>query len=78
MTRLSRPPSFLRILSRLSVTMDRRPDEVAVLTLARRHLLTFYDASYLELGLRESLPLATLDDDLAKAARREGLALVGR
>jgi predicted nucleic acid-binding protein len=44
-----------------------------VLNLARRHRLSSYDASYLELALRTGLPLATLDADLAKAARKSGL-----
>jgi predicted nucleic acid-binding protein len=39
--------------------------------------LTVYDAAYLELALREALPLATLDEALAAAARAEGVPLVG-
>lgn len=35
--------------------------------------LSAYDASYLELGLRRGLPLATLDEDLQKAAKRAGV-----
>ena len=37
--------------------------------LAVRHGLTAYDAAYLELALRLDVPLATLDQDLARAAR---------
>jgi len=48
------------------------------LDLADAHHLTVYDASYLELALRLALPLATLDDDLRKAAGREGLQLLGK
>ena len=47
-----------------------------VLALARRHGLTVYDASYLDLAMRECVPLATLDDRLAGAARRAGVPLV--
>jgi len=43
------------------------------LHLARRYGLSSYDASYLELALRAGLPLATLDTDLAKAARKAGV-----
>jgi predicted nucleic acid-binding protein len=39
--------------------------------------LTIYDAAYLELALREGLPLATLDEALVAAARAEGVPLVG-
>jgi predicted nucleic acid-binding protein len=44
-----------------------------ILQLARRYRLSSYDASYLELALRKGLPLATLDADLAKAARKSGV-----
>jgi predicted nucleic acid-binding protein len=47
-----------------------------VFALARRHGLTFYDAAYLELAKRERIPLATLDDGLADAARAEQVALI--
>jgi len=50
------------------------PGELALMTLARRDRLTVYDAAYLELALRERLDLATLDENLAEAARREGVA----
>jgi predicted nucleic acid-binding protein len=68
--------AFLRALSRLGVMVDRSPEEAAVLALARRHRLTVYDASYLELSLREGLALATLDADLARAARAERVSLL--
>jgi predicted nucleic acid-binding protein len=69
--------AFLRALSRLGIAIDRSPDEAVVLTLARRHRLTVYDASYLELSLREGLPLATLDGDLLRAARAERQVVLG-
>jgi predicted nucleic acid-binding protein len=47
------------------------------LALARGHRLTVYDAAYLELALREDLPLATLDAALARAARVEAVPLIG-
>jgi|SRR5271165_2478093 len=47
-----------------------------ILSLARAKLLTSYDAAYLELALRESLPLATLDEQLRKAARISGVSLM--
>jgi predicted nucleic acid-binding protein len=68
---------FLRDISRLTITIDSPPNEAQVLTLARRHRLTVYDAAYLELAGREALPLATLDEELAAAARAEQVALIG-
>lgn len=46
-----------------------------IFPLAEQHNLTVYDAAYLELAIREGLPLATLDDELRKAARAAGVVL---
>ena len=48
------------------------------LQLARRYRLSVYDASYLELALRGAHPLASLDGDLNKTARRTGVTRFGR
>ena len=45
--------------------------------IARRRKLTVYDAAYLELAIREGLPIATLDQELETAARAEGVAIIG-
>ena len=42
------------------------------LGLARAHDLSTYDAAYLELALRQGLPLATLDEPLRDALRAVG------
>ena len=68
---------FLRELERIAVAVDAAPLEDQVLALARQHRLTVYDAAYLELALRQDLPIATLDMPLAAAARAEGVALIG-
>lgn len=47
-----------------------------VLDLARAHGLSAYDAAYLELAMREGLPLATQDDALRVAAERAGVPLM--
>ena len=44
--------------------------------LAMRHDLSVYDAAYLELATRRSLPLATLDRALANAARAEKISVL--
>jgi predicted nucleic acid-binding protein len=67
---------FLRDLAGLRIRIDREPEEGAVLRLARTYRLSVYDASYLELALREGIPLATLDSELAAAARKEGTRLI--
>ena len=47
-----------------------------LLPLARAHRLTVYDAGYLELAERRGLPIATLDVELAQAARTVGLEVL--
>lgn len=55
---------------------DRGVDGVIdALDLAARHRLTVYDALYLQLALDTDALLATLDADLARAAREEGVEL---
>ena len=52
-------------------TAERATREV--MELARSEGLTVYDAAYLELAMREGLPLATLDTQLKAAATRVGV-----
>ena len=68
--------SYLRELARLRIRVDREPEDVAIMRLARAHRLSVYDASYLELALREATPIATLDAELAAAAVAEGAELI--
>jgi predicted nucleic acid-binding protein len=72
--------AFLEMLSELDVEVDSATFAKALtdtLQLARRHRLSSYDASYLEVALREGLALATLDEDLRKAAKKAGVTLFG-
>jgi predicted nucleic acid-binding protein len=69
---------FVALLERLPITIDRStPDRAAnsVASLARAHRLSAYDAAYLDLALREGLPLATRDEALRQAAAALGIAL---
>ncbi len=47
-----------------------------VLQLARAQGLSAYDASYLELAMRQASPLATLDARLAQVARQLGVSVI--
>ena len=47
-----------------------------ILPVARQHSLSGYDAAYLELALRQGLPLATLDEQLRRAAKTTGVVLL--
>lgn len=68
--------AFLEMLAAAPINADHSTFSSALsdtLHLARRYRLSSYDASYLELALRRALPLATLDADLNKAARKAGV-----
>ena len=68
--------AFLELLAAMDIAADAATFSRALsdtLHIARRYRLSAYDASYLELAMREGLPLATLDDDLRKAARKAGV-----
>lgn len=55
-------------------TLNRAFDQV--FSLAESLRLSTYDASYVELALRQSLPLATLDKAMARAAQSVGLSVL--
>lgn len=68
--------SFLEMLQATHIEADSATFTQALtdtLQLARRYLLSSYDASYLELALRAALPLATLDENLRRAALKAGV-----
>lgn len=70
--------SFIELLGQLPVAIGRGEAERAfnqVLEAARRYRLSAYDASYLDLAMREALPLATIDASLRNAARAAGVGL---
>jgi predicted nucleic acid-binding protein len=70
---------FLALLEKLTIEVDQETDRSAgsaTLALARKHKLTTYDAAYLELASRRGLPLATLDEELRKAAKTEGVLVL--
>ena len=72
----ARSGHFMELLGGVSIVADTATFTHALgdtLQLARRYKLSSYDASYLELALRRGLPLATLDDDLQKAAKKAGV-----
>jgi len=49
--------------------------QLAVGSVSREFKITGYDAQYLELAIRKSIPIATLDKDLRKAAKKAGVAV---
>jgi len=72
--------AFIADLSKLGIERDDdAPDRAFthLLPLCRAYRLTSYDAIYFELAIRRSLPLATLDDDLRKTAKKLGVGHLG-
>lgn len=72
----ARSGAFLEMLEGVDIKVDVATFAHALsdtLQLARRYKLSAYDASYLELALRLGMPLATLDEDLQKAAKKAGV-----
>jgi predicted nucleic acid-binding protein len=51
-------------------------EAAAVIRLALHHRLSSYDATYLAVALVQQLPLATLDRQLRRAAKTEGIPLL--
>ena len=72
--------TFLEDLNRLPVDVDEQATPATVFdktqSLCRKHGLTAYDAAYLELAMRGGYDLATIDDELHRAARSEGVTIV--
>ncbi len=65
---------ILKTIQDLAIQVDHHPlpdyGLDAIMPLAWEHELTSYDAAYLELALRENIPLATLDASLKKVAKK--------
>ena len=70
--------AWMGFLSALPITIDTQTATRAfgdIANLARTHRLTVYDAAYLELAMRLGVSLATLDGELAAAAKAVGVAI---
>ncbi|MEX2315791.1 MAG: type II toxin-antitoxin system VapC family toxin [Pirellulales bacterium] len=81
--RVSRAKSdiFVSALLQLEIEVDHESSSRAyahLLPLCRKHQLSSYDATYLDLAIRRKLPLATLDEPLRKAAKKLGVKLLGK
>jgi len=75
----ARASEFIALIDGLPIVIDERTSNFAlstVLELSRRERLSAYDASYLELAMRRGVPLATKDNDLARAANHMGVTLL--
>ncbi len=64
---------FLALLNSLPITIEQETPErmlKEIVSLARAHELSTFDASYLDLAMRLGLPIATQDSSLTRAAKK--------
>ena len=64
---------FLALVTNLPITVEQETPErmlKEIVSLAREHELSTYDASYLDLAMRLGLPISTQDTSLMKAAKK--------
>ena len=76
---LAQTKSAINLIQSLPISIDSQTSIKALdatLTLGREQGLASYDAAYLELAIRLGLPLVTLDEKLAKAARSCSVVLL--
>ncbi len=70
---------FIALLTELPIAIEQEEPQrmmTDIPALARKHNISTYDASYLDLAMRKGLPVATLDKGLRKAARRSRVPLL--
>jgi predicted nucleic acid-binding protein len=70
---------FIELLEGLAIRESLSPltwCTSSVLPLAQEYGLSAYDAAYLAVAIRHSIPLATLDIGLSKAARKVGVEIL--
>lgn len=67
---------FVYRLGQLPINLDAASPagvQLAVAAISREYKLSGYGAQYLELARRRNFPIATLDKDLRKAAKKAGV-----
>ena len=75
----ARSEAILEMLAGIAIEVDSASSQharISTLNLARQYKLSSYDASYLELALRQGVALASLDTDLRKAAKKAGVTIL--
>lgn len=70
---------FKYLLKALPIEVDHQASDLmndVIFELSKKFTISCYNAAYLELALREKLPLATLNKDLHKAAKAASITLL--
>jgi predicted nucleic acid-binding protein len=71
--------AFIALLGELPITVENNTNDPLmsrILHLGRETNLSSYDASYLDLAIRNSVPIATVDKKLIAAARAVGVKIL--
>ncbi len=71
---------FTSLLQELPISIDEGTSYrvfAKIINVARDYELSSYDATYLELAMRQALPLATLNVALRTAAQEAGVEVIG-
>jgi predicted nucleic acid-binding protein len=66
---------FLASLADLRISLTDPVVYDGIFAVAKQYGLTVYDAAYLDLAIREGLPLASLDQELRRAAAQAGVSM---
>lgn len=80
-TTAAQSAEFLKLVRALPIQTDDAPAHRIsddILVLGRKHHLTGYDATYLELAVREKIPLATFDAQMRRCAPKTGVTILPR
>lgn len=64
-------------LYQMRISVDQAHDESVILALARAHHLSVYEAAYLEVAQRRTLPIASLDRRVRQAAADLKITILG-
>lgn len=70
---------FIALLAELPIIVEQESPErmiKEIFALARKHKLSSYDASYLDLAMKKGLPIATLDKNLLAAAKQSKVPIL--
>jgi len=70
---------FVALLADLPIIVEQESPErmiKEIFALARKHKLSSYDASYLDLAMRKGLPIASLDKNLLAAAKKSKVPIL--
>jgi len=70
--------AFVNLLNSLPIEIDPNLNcllNKSILEITRKHSLSAYDAAYLEIAIRQNIPLISFDKKLCEVAKKEGISI---